>query len=412
MNFFYRLTSWFGSSATNQSSGVQDSRPISSAFKNAPAVTIDTALQVSSVWSSIELLSDNIASLPIFVYKEIGKGVRDLARDSSLWKLLHEKPNSRHTPYEFWVFMVMNYLFRGNAYARLERNGKGEVYAMWPLASDQVEVTVLSDGSLAYGYSINGQVIVYNEASILHFRDKGNGIVGLSRLDYMKSSVGVAINAQESTSKIFSNDNKRPMMVTYDKFFTSDQRAQFRAQFKGLTESGDDNLLILEGGMKGEPLSMTPADVQLLDTRKFSVEDIARWFGVPSILINDSSNRVPYGNNDDLVEFFYKFRLRPMLVGFEQRLKHSVMTIDQRQKMTIEFSLDALLRSSLEKRVEIMAKQVQNGLKTRNEARQYENDPPMDGGDVLTAQTNLAPLDMLGKIKGVGNAASQDTIAQ
>lgn len=412
MNFLYRLSRWFSSNATAQVGGSQDNRPIGSAYKDAPAVTIDTALQVSSVWAAIELLADNIASLPIFVYTQKAKGVRDLARDSSLWALLHEKPNSRHTPFEFWVFMVMNYLFRGNAYARLERNAKGEVFAMWPLAADQVEVAVMKDGSLAYGYSINNEIIVYNEASILHLRDKGNGIVGLSRLDFMKASVGVAINAQDTTNKIFSNDNKRPMMVTYDKFFTSEQRTQFRAQFKGLTESGDDNLLILEGGMKGEPLSMTPADVQLLETRRFSVEDIARWFGIPSILINDSANRVPYGNNDDLVEFFYKFRLRSMLVGFEQRLKLSIMTVQQRQNMTIEFSLDALLRSSLEKRVEIMAKQVQNGLKTRNEARQYENDPPMDGGNVLTAQTNLAPLDMLGTVKGAGNVASQDAISQ
>lgn len=412
MNLMYRLRRWFGSSATNQSDGAQDNRPVGSAYKNSPEVTIDTALQVSSVWAAIELLSDNIASLPIFVYTKKANGARDLARDSGLWSLLHEKPNSRHTPYEFWVFMVMNYLFRGNAYARLERNAKGEVFAMWPLASDQVEVAVLKSGALAYAYSINNQTIIYGEESILHLRDKGNGIVGLSRLDFMKSSVGVAIDAQDVTRKIFSNDNKRPMMVTYDKFFTSPQRLEFRTQFKGLTESGDDNLIILEGGMNGVPLSMTPADVQLLETRRFSVEDIARWFGVPSILINDSANRVPYGNNDDLVEFFYKFRLRSMLVGFEQRLRLSLMTVAQRQNMTIEFSLDALLRSSLEKRVEIMAKQVQNGLKTRNEARQYENDPPMTGGDILTAQTNLAPLEMLGKVKGVGNATSQDTISQ
>lgn len=412
MKFLYRISKWFGSNATNQGGGVQTNYPSSSPYKDAPAVTIDTAMQVSAVWACIELLADNISSLPIYVYKLKAKGVRELDRESSLWSLLHDKPNSRHTPMEFWSFMVMNYLFRGNAYARLERNAKGEVFAMWPLASDQVEVTALKDGSLAYTYGINNEAIVYAESSILHLRDKGNGILGLSRLEYMRSSVAVSISAQSSTSKILNNDNKRPMMVTYDKFFTPDQRKEFRARFKGLTEAGDDNLIIMEGGMTGTPLSMTPAETQLLEIGRFSIEDIARWFGVPSMLINDTTNRVPYGNNDDLVEFFYKFRLRSMIVGFEQRIRLSIMTPLQRQTASVAFGLDALLRSSLAKRMDIYAKAVQNGIYTRNFARSLEDEPPLAGGDVLTAQTNLAPLDMLGKVKGVGNATSQDTIAQ
>jgi HK97 family phage portal protein len=109
------------------------------------------------------------------------------------------------------------------------------------------------------------------------------------------------------------------------------------------------------------------------------------------------ANRVPYGNNDDLIQIFYKFKLRPMLVGFEQALKARVMTPEQRASMTVEFSIDAILRGSLKDRVEIYSKQLQNGIKTRNEVRQYENDPPIAGGDDLTAQVNLVPIQMLGK---------------
>ena len=75
-------------------------------------------------------------------------------------------------------------------------------------------------------------------------------------------------------------------------------------------------------------------------------------------------------------------------------------------------SLDGLLRSNLKDRAEIYAKLVQNGLKTRNECRQLENDPPVPGGDELTAQTNLAPLKMLGTMQGAGNAGTSDAIAQ
>jgi HK97 family phage portal protein len=311
---------------------------------------------------------------------------------------------------EFWQCMVMNFILRGNAYARLDRDSNGEVVAMWILASDQVEVKLLDDGSIVYNYYINGQFVVYSSDSILHWKDKGNGILGLSRLDYMASSVGVSINAQNAQSKLYNNDNKRSGVFSMDKTLTDKQREQIRENFAGLTEQGQDDLLILEAGAKFEPLSLTPAEAQLLETRRFSVEDIARWFGVPSILINDLSNRVPYGNNNDLVEFFYKFKLRSLLVSLEQALQKRVLTRQQRLTKTIEFGLDALLRSSLEKRMEIYAKAVQNGIYTRNFARQLENEPPIAGGDILTAQSNLVPLDMLGKVKPVNNTT--DTVAQ
>jgi HK97 family phage portal protein len=411
MTFFGRFRSWLGAiGSTTQNKGIQDTRPLTNVHKDAPDVGIDGALQISSVWGAVELLADNVASLPLFVYTQLN-GNRVLARDTQLWSLLHDRPNSRHTPMEFWQFMVMNFILRGNAYARLERNAKGEVIAMWPLASDQMLVTILDSGDLVYEYYLDGKSIIYSPQSILHLRDKGNGIIGMSRLDYMKSSLGLAINAQNSISKLYLNDNKRPMAVTYDKFFTPEQRTAFRKQFRELVEAGDDYLILLEGGMKGEPLGLSPADVQLLETRKFSVEDIARWFGIPSILINDLANRVPYGNNSDLVEFFYKFKLRPMLVSFEQALRLRVLTGEQRVNMSVEFSIEGLLRASLKDRVELYSKQVQNGLKTRNEVRQLENDPQVKGGDDLTAQVNLAPLEMLGKMKVSNNEANQNTIA-
>lgn len=412
MTIFGRVYNWFGSiGATTQSRGLQDTRPLRNVHTNSPDVGIDGALQISSVWACIELLSDNIASLPIFVYYN-KNGARELARDDDLWRVLHDSPNARHTPMEFMQFMCMNYMFRGNAYARLSRNAKGEVTGMYPLAADQVQVKVLEDGSLTYEYSIDSKIIIYAERSILHFRDKGNGVMGMSRLDYMKSTLNVAINAQNTTNTTYQNENRRPMVFMIDKALKAEQREAIRKNFKGLTESGDDDLLVLEAGAKVEALSMTPAEVQLLETRKFSVEDVSRWFGVPSVLINDLANRVPYGNNDDLVQIFYKFKLRPMLVGFEQAIKKRVLTAEQRAKMTVEFSIDAILRGSLKDRVEIYSKQLQNGMKTRNEVRQYENDPPIKGGDELTAQVNLVPVQMLGKTGKMAGTGTSEFVSQ
>jgi HK97 family phage portal protein len=398
---FQSLRRFFGNvGSTGQQEGIQYNEPFTKVYEVTPDYGIDGALQVSAVWSSVELLTDNLASLPIFVYERASgaDGHKNLARDTSLWTLLHETPNNRHTPMELWQYLTLNYILRGNAYAKLTRNTAGEVISIIPLASDQVEVEVLQDQSIIYKYYYEGKVAIYAPDSMFHWRDKGNGVIGMSRLDYMRSTVNVAVGAQNHTANVFRKSAKRPGVFMIDKLLTEEQRASIRKNYKGLVEGNDDDLLVLEAGAKFEPLNMTPADVQLLQTRKFSVEDIARWFGIPSAMINDTEKTTTWGTGiDSLIQGFYKFRLRPMLESLEQAIERRILTPAQRRRYTVEFSLDAILRGSLKERLEIGSQAVQNGLMTRNEWRQYENLPPMEGADTLTAQVNLAPVATLGQ---------------
>jgi HK97 family phage portal protein len=413
---FQSLRRWFGNvGSTGQQNGIQYTEPFTKVYDSNKDYGIDGALQVSAVWSAIELLTDNIASLPLFVYKRAldKEGHKELARDTNLWFLLHDNPNRRHTPMEFWQFFTLNFLMRGNSYARLVRNDDGEVIEMWPLSSDQVEVEVLEDRSVIYKYQYEGQVIIYDEKSILHWRDKGNGVVGMSRLDYMRSSVGVAIDAQNHTQQTFRKAGKRPGMFMLDKLLTPEQREKIRENYRGLVEGNNDDLLVLEAGATFQPLNMTPADMQLLDTRRFAVEDIARWFGVPSVMINDTASTTTWGSGiEQIIEGFYKFRLRPMIELLEQAIDRRVLTASQRELYTVEFSIDAILRSNMAARLENGAKAVQNGLMTRNEWRQLENLPPMDDANELTAQSNLMPLALLGRSDSGNVPMNQPPIAQ
>lgn len=413
---FQSLRRWFGNvGSTGQQAGIQFGEPFTRVHQGAPDYGIDGALQVSAVWAAIELLSDNIASLPLFVYRkgEGSAGHKELARDTPLWRLLHETPNRRHTPMEFWQYACLNFLLRGNAYARLVRNDAGEVIEMWPWSADQVEVEVLADRSVIYKYSYEGTIAIYDEKSVWHWRDKGNGIIGMSRLDYMRSTIGLAIDSQNHSASTFRKSGKRPGVFMIDKLLNHEQRKQIRENYRGLVEGAEDDLLVLEAGAKFEPLNMSPADLQLLETRRFTVEDIARWFGISSVLINDTAKTTTWGTGiEQLIEGFYKFRLRPLLESLEQAIDRRILTSGQRLNYTAEFSIDAILRGSFEKRLDNGAKAVQNGLMTRNEWRQLENWPAMPGGDELTAQTNLVPVDMLGESGGSGNVATQNTVAQ
>ncbi|MBP9229838.1 MAG: phage portal protein [Azonexus sp.] len=412
MKFTRIVSGFFGgiSRALAAVFGKQSTGPVSSLVDDLPGVSVDKALQLSAVWACVERIAKTIASLPLFVYDERGNGLRELARESSLWKLLHDSPNSRMTPFEFWVAMIINLLLRGNAYARIDRGQNGEAYSLQPMPADQVEVSVLEDGAVVYHYRIGSDVAVIAEENILHLKEMGNGTVGLARLDFMRASTVEAGYAQTTASKLFVNGGKPSGVLMIDRVLKPEQRDAIKKNFVAMSEGGTSRLFVLEADMKYQQITLNPEQLQLLETRQFGVEEIARWFGVPAVLINHA-NVTTWGSGiEQIVEGFVKFTIAPALVSFQQAIRKRVMTPAQRSRQTVEFSLDALLRSNLKDRMAIYAAAVQNGIYTRAEVRQLENMPPIAGSDQLTAQTNLAPLEDIGDSED--HAGESDATAQ
>jgi HK97 family phage portal protein len=228
----------------------------------------------------------------------------------------------------------------------------------------------------------------------------------------MNATVNESAAAQVSASKIFGSGGKPTGVLMTDSVLKQDQREALQARFAEMASGTTSRLYVLEAAMKYQQLSISPEDQQLLETRKFSVEEICRWFDVPPVLVHHA-NVTTWGSGiEQIVDGFHKLTIRPMLVSIEQSVRKRVMTPAQRSSMTAEISFDALLRGNAKDRAELYAKNVQNGIMTRNECRQLENLPPVVGANDLTAQTNLAPLSMLGQnVNGGSYAATQNTLA-
>lgn len=396
---------WFGrSAALAETVGVQTPLPGTPLSPDSSSIGTDGALQLSTVWACVSLRANIIASLPFFAYKVVS-GEKTLARASRLYAILSDSPNSRMTPYEFWRAMMMNYDLRGNAYARIDRDDNGEAVALWPMPAEQVELKVLDTGALVYSYMIAGNIAILAPENVFHMKNLGNGTTGLAKLDYMRASTDEAAKAQVVASKVFSNGGKPSGILMLDRVLNPDQRDAVTRNFLGMVEGSASRLHLLEANMKYEQLSLSPVEQQLMESRKFSVEEICRWFDVPAVLVNHAG-LIQYGNNDVVEDIFYKQIIMPLIENIEQAWRKRVMSARQRASMACEMSMDALLRGSSAKRAEINAKNVQNGLKTRAEIRQLEGDPFIPGTEVLTAQTNLAPLDMLGKVAAAGGAGA------
>lgn len=416
--FVSTVRGWFGwgGRALGAGRGMQHAAPSGSLVEDTSALSPDSALQLSTVWACVHRRASTIASLPFFVYAQ-ADGRRELARTDRLYGLLHDSPNARMTPYEFWVAMMLNHDLRGNAYARVDRDDKGEALSLWPMPADQVQPVILDDGTLVYQYMIDGNVAVLAAENVLHLKEMGNGTVGFARLDYMRATTTEASRSQAHATRTFANGGKPSGVLMLDNVLKPEQRSALLKRFGEMALGNTARLFLLEANMKYQQITLSPEDIQLLDTRKFSVEEICRWFDVPPVLVHHS-NVTTWGSGiEQIVDGFHKFTVRPLAVSIEQAVSKRVMTSRQRARLTAEYSLDALLRGNAKDRAEIAAKKVQNGLATRNEMRQLENEPPVEGGNVITVQANLLPIALLGKVKpttslGASDAASQDPVTQ
>ncbi|MBE0434649.1 MAG: phage portal protein [Methylomicrobium sp.] len=374
-------------------------------------VTVDGAMQIATVWRAVEIIAKTISTLPIMVYSG-QNGERDVARSENLWALLHDRPNARQTPMEFWIAMLLNLLLRGNAYAEIKRNPRGVAIALIVLPADQVEMEVMTDGNDIYHYSDGVTMREIRADDVLHIREMTGGHVGMSRLEYMRASLSEHKNTQSAANTLFARGGRTTGVLSPAGAINDKQWMQLQDRVNELY-SGNKTIQVLPGDMKFSQINLTPQDIQLLTTRQFTVQEIGRWFGVPAILLNQTEGTTTLGSSSsDIIESFEKLTLRPIVINIEQAIRHRVMTASERIRLDVEFNMDGLLRASLKDRIEIYAKAVQNGVFNRNETRQLENMPPYAGGDAYTVQSNLIPVDKLGENINTGGSVPAETVGQ
>lgn len=395
---FYEFGSWV-MGGLKRMLGIQYNFP-SYAEEAASPVTFDTAMQLSAVWACVKLLAETPASLPLNFYRITPDG-RVPYDDHSLSVLFQGKINRYQNRVEFWETVFLNLLTHGNAYCQIERSGN-TITSLMPLMSAQMEVRLLNDGSLTYQYEndVNG-VTIFAEKSIWHLKLMGNGITGLSPLAYQRNTLGIAQAAEKATSNIYKNGAKPSGVLKLDKLLTKQQREEVREAFATLTTGSNNRLMVLEKGTEFQPISLSPQDIELLQSRKFQISEICRWYGVPSVMVNDSNGTSVWGSGiEQIVQGFYKLTLRPLLEKVEASMMVNLLSDADRRKMEVEFDFNALLRSDLKTMFEAYKSAVNGSLMTPNEARAELHLQPVEGGDKLFMQGAMQPVDNLGDDNG------------
>jgi HK97 family phage portal protein len=403
MNPFYTFGTWI-QGGLRRLFGIQTGSPPINQDEIADTVTFDSAMQLSAVWSCVKLLAETVASLPINVYKITENG-RKVDKNNDLQLLFSGKVNRYQTKVEFFETVILNLVINGNAYCLIQRFGD-KIVGLLPLMADQMRVTLMPDGSVTYEYYQDAGVTVFSEKSIWHLKLMGNGIIGLSPLDHQKRTLGIAQAAENAVTKIYKNGAKPSGVLSLDKYLTEPQREQIRNKFYSLANGNQDRLMVLEGGMKWESVSLSPQDIELLASRQFQISEICRWYGVPSVMVNDTSSTTVWGSGiEQIVAGFYKITLRPILEKIEASIVANLITGTQRE---VEFDFNALTRGDQKSRYESYRIGIHGGFLMPDEARIAEGLPAADGGDRLYIQGATVPLADAGL---EGNADGNQTIS-
>lgn len=227
-----------------------------------------------------------------------------------------------------------------------------------------------------------------------------DGLIGYSPLALAKNAVGTGLACEKYGAKFFNNSAIPTGVLEHpnvlDEAAAERLRENWNSVYGGSNSAG--KVAVLEQGMSYKPISITPEQVQFLQTRKFQTGEIARIFRVPPHMIGDLE-RSTYANIEQQSLEFVKYTLDPWLVRWEQAIQRSLLKDDEKSKYYVKFNVDGLLRGDYQSRMNGYALGRQNGWYSTNDIRNLENMElvaPEDGGDLYLINGNMTKLNEAG----------------
>lgn len=358
-------------------------------------VNLKSTLNLAAAWACIRLTAAATSSLPTGIYEEQADGGRKKI-DHDLGSVLIDSPNAGQTGLEYWEAMTASLVARGNAYSEKVYTGKF-LSALQPVEARPIRV----DGVLKFKVMDRGQEETLPADKIFHLKGFNfGGDEGLSPIAMGVHSFGAAIAADESAARVFANGMQQPLFIDSGQAkLTKEQRSDLRELFKKFT--GSDNagkVMVLESGMKPVPFALKPEDAQMLETRRYHVEEVCRWYGMPPIIIGHAADgQTMWGSGvEQIMLAWLTLGINPLCKRIEARVKKDLIPLGERRRTYFEFNREGLLQMDSAAKAAFLSAMVQNGLMDRNEGRSKINLHSRAEAGVLTAQTNLAPLGQLG----------------
>ena len=361
-------------------------------------VSSENAYQLSAYWLAVSAISADIAKLPVRAYTKQGEEKKPIANNplqNVLTRGFNDEMDSM-TGIQLWIQWCLTF---GNSYTEIVRNDRGEMQ-FFPIHPSRVTPYRPSGGGpLDYYVSFGDQVdqqkkgptsTTIKNKDMLHFRGLGNEAVGMSIGEVAAQSLGIAMAAQNFTGSFFGNDLALGAVLETDKALNNDQKNAIRKDWVKKF-AGSDNafkLGVLDRGFKFSNMQMKSTDAELLNTRKFQVVEIARWFRIPPHKLMDLS-QAKFANLEQNDLNYITDTLTPWIKRLEVQLKFKFHRNDNTY---IDFDEKGLARGDMAARTAYYNSLQMMGAINADTIANLEGIPKPDQGEVYYMPLNMAPV--------------------
>jgi HK97 family phage portal protein len=339
-------------------------------------INTETALKYTAVFSCIRVLSETLAGMPIKLYRKTGDE-RIEANDIAAYDILHNKPNDEMTPFSFKEMGMIALNTGGNLVCERLVNKRGELLGLYPYEWQKVEIKRNKETKkLEYKIRQGSEGKTLTREQVFHVPGMSlDGIIGISPLQYAAESITLGLQYEKYGVNFYKNGALSSGVLETEKSLgdTAYQRLKedFEKSYTGLKNAGKP--IVLEDGAKFKGININPIDAQLLESKYFQIEDIARIYRVPQHLVN-KLDRSTYSNIEQQALEFVMYTMIPWFKRWEECQNMQLLTQSHRKAgYYSEFKIDALLRGDMKTRAESYARARQWGWMSVNDIRRLEN---------------------------------------
>jgi len=368
-------------------------------------VTPDSALMCSTVLACVRLIAENVAAIPLHIYRRLPQGGKDRARELPLYKILNQQPNGWQTSFEFREMLTAHCLCYGNSFAEIRAGLKGAVSELWPLHPSRMKCVQMEDGSLCYYYrEQNGQETRYRQDQIFHLRWlSSDGVNGMMPVTLSKDAIALAQALETHGGAYFGNACRLSGLMESDNPITTETAERLREQFERMHRGPDraHRTAVLPQGVHWKDVQASNEASQFLETRQYQVIEICRAYRVDPSYVQDKT-KVGYASQEQAAIDLVQQTLLPWFRRWESAITRDLVADDD--TYFAEFDTRGLLRGDLAAQGSWLQTMLATGIYSVNECREVLNMNPIGPeGDQRYMQMNLTTMQGIAA-EAAGNA--------
>jgi len=339
-------------------------------------LTKSNATSFNTIYSCVNVLSDDIAKLPWKTYKKT-KGIIDRKSDHPLDYLLTRRPNEYQTPFSFKKAIMVDVLTRGNGYALIEYDKEGYPKSLLPLAESATQFVIDSNtGKSFYRTTYRNKQHDLQPYEVFHIRGLGNGLVGQSPIEVIRTQVEANKSADLHNKTLIEGGGVPKGILRVQQNVSKEAKDVVRNEW--VRANSNQAIAIIDNGLEYQQMGISQVDMAFIESKKLNQQEIAAIFKVPLHKINQLDNAT-FSNIEHQSLDYIKNTLQPWIVQLEEEGNYKFFSQkESKNGYYTKFNIDSELRGDAETRAKVQEIKLRNGFISVNEGRSQDEQSPFD----------------------------------